>query len=740
MNRTLLSFAWLAFATTILSWSVGCGGDTGETKPEEPKPDQAEVSTNNATADTARTDPAKTGDGGENKDDRDESKDETLADKTGDNKSDDKAAEENSETGDPAIAGVSKSDNAEDPSQDDTASKVAGAPGETPSEQASGEGEPNNTSPAEASDAKPDLKTERVVVFTIQGPFIVDVVLSIDGQPHNQALAKLTSYVLKSADTNGDGKPTWEELTNSPKFIYGQLGNAALNSSELKRNAIQLYDVIRNGRVDASEVPRFLTRNAGGSRSFDFRSANYYRDINRTDSPTFLLIDANEDGRLDMAEAEGAANRLLGRDADSDGVLFLDEVLSADNNRAGPLTRRRVSAASSSAWIGQKTKWTNLLFEMEEQYMLGGGLEPSVFGLTPKLFDQLDLDDDGRITSKEIAGLADAEPHIRIEAHFGERAEDEDGSRLTVAFVHPEIEEIAKYQIDPDRITIDLPGDRLLIFLRDNAGVQQVRQRAMALLTQYDADKNGYLDEDEFPEAAPGLMGGLEAYDANNDGKVYPDELREFFANAGMAQRSQIRSRAGDQIDAFFDTLDTNHDGRLDGREVQAAPAVVKGLDRNSDGELIVDEIPGSMALAIVRGNPQAETLFAIPVSQPRTPENAPRWFIQMDRNQDGAIAAGEFLGENRQFAKLDEDGNGFLTVEEIGPAAKETGKTDPSGDDAKAPEPGAEGDTEAKGDASPPSENPSSSEQPVDKNAEAPSKAKAIVPADLPAESPVKE
>ena len=38
---------------------------------------------------------------------------------------------------------------------------------------------------------------------------------------------------------------------------------------------------------------------------------------------------------------------------------------------------------------------------------------------------------------------------------------------------------------------------------------------------------------------------------ANDDGKVYQDELEEFLANAGMAQRSQIRSRAGDQVDAL---------------------------------------------------------------------------------------------------------------------------------------------------------------------------------------------
>ncbi len=526
---------------------------------------------------------------------------------------------------------------------------------------------------AAGQDAKENLKTERIALFTLQGPLIVEVVLSIDGEPHDQALARLVQYVLKAADTNKDGRPTWDELTNSPKFTYGQLGNAPLTTAENKRNAIQLYDVTKNGRVDASEVPRFLTRNAGGSRTFDFRSANYYRDINRSDSPLFELLDFNDDGRIDFGEADQAEAKLQARDADSDGVLFLNEVANSSEERPGPLTQRRVSAGAAASWLGGRAKWTNILYAMEEQYMLGGSLRRSAFELTPDLFDRLDKNDDDRVDSKEVAAMATVEPHIRIEAHFGDRGETE-SPRLNLTSLHADLQDTSSVEIGNDRITIQFPKDRLLIFLKDQAGSRQTGQQATALLNQYDADKNGYLDESEFPEQTPVLLGGIEAYDSDEDGKVYKAEIEGYLANAGVAQRSQIRSRAGDQTDALFDALDSDQDGRLDGREIHAIPERLKQMDRDQDGELIVDEIPGSMALALVRGSPQqTDTLFAIPVSKPTPPENAPRWFLSMDRNQDGAIARSEFLGEPQQFAELDADDDGFVSADEIETPAEQS-------------------------------------------------------------------
>jgi len=55
----------------------------------------------------------------------------------------------------------------------------------------------------------------------------------------------------------------------------------------------------------------------------------------------------------------------------------------------------------------------------------------------------------------------------------------------------------------------------------------------------------------------------------------------------------------------LFVTLDRDNDGRLGSREMIESPAQLAALDRNSDGEVSVDEIPDAMALGVARGDPQ---------------------------------------------------------------------------------------------------------------------------------------
>jgi len=122
----------------------------------------------------------------------------------------------------------------------------------------------------------------------------------------------------------------------------------------------------------------------------------------------------------------------------------------------------------------------------------------------------------------------------------------------------------------------------------------------------------------------------------------------------------------------LFVTLDRDNDDRLGSREMIASPAQLAALDRNSDGEVSVDEMPDAMALGVARGDPQqAETLFAIPVTQIMATPDSPRWFQRMDVNLDGVISQTEFPGEPQQFNDIDSDGDGYMEVEELKSVAK---------------------------------------------------------------------
>jgi hypothetical protein len=51
------------------------------------------------------------------------------------------------------------------------------------------------------------------------------------------------------------------------------------------------------------------------------------------------------------------------------------------------------------------------------------------------------------------------------------------------------------------------------------------------------------------------------------------------------------------------------------------------------------------------------------PVIRPRTA--GPLWFRKMDRNRDGDVSRREFLGSDEEFARIDTDGDGLISLEE---------------------------------------------------------------------------
>jgi Ca2+-binding EF-hand superfamily protein len=548
---------------------------------------------------------------------------------------------------------------------------------------------------AGATEPPREFSTERIVLLAPQNPLIIDLMLTIDGEPHVRALEKLVDHVLKIGDTDGDGRTMWKELCASSKIKYGQYGNLAVDNENSEKQIIDRYDTARDGVVGREELPRFLTRNAGSSRPFSIRGSFDYRDRNRRAAPTWQVLDADEDGAISAEERRLAGSLLASRDNDDDEIVNAadlnprlqtpDQEMMADRRRRGP---------TAAYLLGPHADWSGLQLALEQEYGGGRFLREDSFPLTPELFVQLDANKDGRIRRDEIRGLNDVPAQVVIAVEFGnegskvggptsesneqtpaEEAGNENstaakpsGPRLKLVSIVPALAGESAATIEqPGRLMFAAGGILLSVYTNDTVASEDFSARVKQALDMFDQNKDGYLVKEELPETLQGQFGRFEAVDADEDGKAYSHEIEAFLTQQQAGLRAQIHARAGDQDDALFSALDSDRDVRLDSREIEAAGQRLAALDRNSDGNITPDELPEVLVLGLARGSLEnADALFVPPpVITRRTDDKAPRWFTAMDANRDGVISQREFLGPPEKFGELDRDGNGLLELGE---------------------------------------------------------------------------
>jgi Ca2+-binding EF-hand superfamily protein len=546
---------------------------------------------------------------------------------------------------------------------------------------------------------EPVVGKERIILFAPTNPIIIEFQLAIDGKPHTAALAKLVSEVMLLADPDGDGRVTWKELCANKRLKYGQFGNVAIEGDNNEKQVLELYDIDKDGVVDDTELPRFLTRNAGGSRPFSIRGTSDNQGASPRDAPTWQALDTDGDGALSAVERQAAATRLMSHDNNDDEILVASEldprVLTADPDMTPDRRRRGFEAARL---LGPHADWSAVQLSLERKYAGTSYLRAGCFPLTPELFATLDANHDGRLSRTEFPALNDVPPHLVVGVSFGRdqdpgaksqepgvsqepaaEAEDEAPAeppapakaepKLKVVSAGPALAGETPQVIEqPGRLTIAIAGVLLTLYTNDTVASEDFAARAKQALAMYDANKDGYLVKEEVPENLQAQFGRFEAIDADGDEKAFAGEIEAFLAQQQAGLRAQIHAKAGDRDDPLFAVLDADRDERLDSRELESAAQRLAALDKNGDGKITADELPQLMVIGLARGSLEnANATFTPPAVVARGPQgDAPKWFTAMDANSDGAISKREFIGPAEKFAELDKDGNGLLELREI--------------------------------------------------------------------------
>ena len=472
---------------------------------------------------------------------------------------------------------------------------------------------PKTDADARAAATRP----ETLVLFTARGPLVVHVSIIVQGQPHQIAVEEALKKAAESAGVALDGSATWDELVAKPNILTGQLGNAVLKTAVERKQVVSQYDANDDGLVQVDEFTALLTQQTSGGRVFQVVSPNESRPEISLDSPVFVLLDEDRDGRLSEDERLAAVKRLRDRDADDNEVVTVADCRRLTINE--PSGRRRRTSGPSRAIEMQPWNLDSIYYALYDFFDVGSGLDATSFSLTPRLLEQLDADQNGTVEQQELSGLLEAEPDLHLEVDFGNAAPDSTPPAVRLKKMSDDL--VAAGARANDRqgaIRIALTGSEIDVFAVQAAA-----------------------------------NSGSEPQVAGAKQPVY----------AAL----QMQALVGEVADPLFCWLDESRDNRLTSRELANSANRLRRLDEDGDGFLVAEEIPQRIELRFSRGTRSTSMPQFGSTPGPLGPKAAvPGWMAAMDQNADGEISKREFLGTSEKFAELDANDDGFIDDTEV--------------------------------------------------------------------------
>lgn len=527
----------------------------------------------------------------------------------------------------------------------------------------------------ERENADPQDPYERFAVLTPGGPVVVQVAITVGGQPFRTLREKVIDDMLAGADKDKDGQAKWEEAAASPRFAFGR---AQLGLGQ-RETMIRALDANRDGLVDRSEARMFVgqyfgapTFSLGGYGTAYGGFAGNVVVVNGQMVATGggqadlrALLDLDADGVLSDKEIAAATERLKSRDADDNDLLYPQEISGnvVAGGRVSAVSQRGRPGAQTSILLGPVATADSVFAALSQQYKSeNGDIVPASFAAVPGLFVELDQNEDGKLQQAEVLALNDVQPHIELAADIGSA----DAKGVTLKSV---AEGLTKVSESADNAVLEFPGTRLSLFA-SRAAPQTINyeQQASAYLSRFDADKNGYLEKSELPE---NVFQQVAAWDENEDGKIFAEEMTASLARQAAPLTSQVVANVASQGNSLFQKLDQTGDGRLSLREMRVASTHILALDKDGDKKLSLQEIPATISVSFGLGNAAASYRVVAAgrgpaPAPPAAPNNgAPEWFTRMDRNGDGDVTLKEFLGDEAEFKQLDTNSDGFIEAKE---------------------------------------------------------------------------
>ena len=461
----------------------------------------------------------------------------------------------------------------------------------------------------------------RLLLLAPTGPLVIEAEIAISGRPFHIVREQLIDEVFKAADSNGDGKRTWEEAIENPRLAFGRLGWRLRNAGR-RFQLVKSCDRNRNGTVERNEA-RLLMEAAGDGPSFRMQEFHRIRDEFEIDQ----LLDLNLDRVLSKSELENTEERLKSRDTNNNDWLESREIALVRSDNRGRFTFGRNGTPQLTPTDGPRVL-----------HQLGPTVDVAAIETQMQ-----------RVYGKrhDVSQFKTAKPQIAVRVSLGERDHGLASAKAA---------------------ELMLSGTKLRFAIgvvnRRPPDFDDLAKREMTLR---DEDENAVLEGGELDALAnTALAQAYGRWDSNRDGKVTFAEIKADYQREHAVRWSQAEVTTAAEIPTLFQLVDLNGDRRLSLREMRGAREQILKIDEDGDGEIEPEERHGRITIVFSRAQEKYSTdVLRIPqvkrAKASRKERNPPKWFLRMDRNHDNDISPREFLGSSKIFDRIDSDSDGLI-------------------------------------------------------------------------------